>query len=151
AECRRTLRNLGLLHFDERHWEEACAAYNEAIRAGDTLFAAAYTEEGRQAEIGETALLYARTAYCFLYLRQPDTALVRLEQGKTRLLAEALALGDADLTGLADAPKQAILQARQDVRMLEAEMHLPPDTPARQGDRVLAVALQQARMTLAHC
>jgi CHAT domain-containing protein/predicted LPLAT superfamily acyltransferase len=151
ADRRSTLRSLGLLHFDERHWEEACAAYLEAITAGDTLFVAAYTEEGRQAEIGETALLYARTAYCFLRLGQPAEALVRLEQGKTRLLAEALALSDADLTGLADAPRQAVLQARQEVYMLEAEMRLPPETPARRSDRALAAALQQERTALTHC
>jgi CHAT domain-containing protein/tetratricopeptide (TPR) repeat protein len=151
ANRRQTLCNFGLLHFDERNWEEACAAYSEAIRAGDTLFAAAYTEEGRQAEIGETALLYARTAYCFLRLGQPGAALVRLEQGKTRLLAEALALGDADLTGLADASRQAVLQARQEVRALEAEMRLPPETPARRSDRALAAALRQARTDLTHC
>jgi CHAT domain-containing protein len=151
ADCRRTLRNLGRLHFAEGHWEEACAAYLEAIAAGDTLLAAAYTEEGRQAEVGETAQLYARTAYCFLRLGQPAEALVRLEQGKTRLLAEALALGDADLTGLPDASRQAVLQARQDVRALEAEMCLPPETPARRSDRMLAAALRQARTELTHC
>src|SRR5262249_26731143 len=59
ANRRRTLGNLGHLHFDERHWEGARAAYSEAIAAGDILLAAAYTEGGRQAEVAETALLYA--------------------------------------------------------------------------------------------
>jgi CHAT domain-containing protein len=43
------------------------------------------------------------------------------------------------------------LQARQEVRTLEAEMRLPPETPARRSDRALATALRQARTNLTHC
>jgi tetratricopeptide (TPR) repeat protein len=151
AGRRQALRKLGTLHFDERNWEGSRAAYMEAIAAGNTLLAAAYTEGGRQAEVGETTQLYAHTAYCLLRLGQPSEALTQLEQGKTRLLAEALALGDANLTILADAHRQAMRQARQEVRTLEAEMRLPPETPAHRSDRALAVALQQARTELTHC
>ena len=39
-----------------------------------------------------------------------DQALLRLEQGKTRLLTEALALGQADLAGLPQKRREALVQ-----------------------------------------
>ncbi len=150
ANYQQTQRNLGHLHYNEHNWAAAQAAYARAIEAGQTLLAAAYTGAGRQAEVGETSRLYARAAYCLLQLDQPGQALHQLEQGKTRLLAEALALAEADLAMLSETQQQAVQAARERVRLLEAEMRLPPDTPARRDDRELAEALGQARADLNH-
>jgi CHAT domain-containing protein len=148
ADRRRALRNLGDLTFDEQRWEDALAACEGAIEAGDALLAAAYTEAGRQAEVGETARLFAQAAYCQLQTGDPAGALLTLERGKTRLLAEALSLGDADLDILPDARQQAMRDARAAVRELEAEMRAPSDAPARRDDRELADLLRQARAAL---
>ncbi len=148
AEYRRTQRNLGALHFGREDWARAHAAFTAAIEAGADLLAAAYTETGRRAEVGESARLYAEDAYTLLRLERPGDGLVRLEQGKTRLLSEALALAALDLTMLAEADQEAMRSARQAVRELEAEMRLPADTPARRSDRDLAEALRQARADL---
>ena len=126
----------------------AHAGLAAAIEAGADLLAAAYTEIGRRAEVGERARLYADDAYTLLRLERPGDGLVRLEQGKTRLLSEALALAALDLTMLAEADQEAMRSARQAVRELEAEMRLPADTPARRSDRELAEALRQARADL---
>jgi len=75
---------------------------------------------------------------------------LRLEQGKTRLLREALALDKAELAALPETERQGISETRQAVRELEAEMRLPPDTPARRNDRELAKKLCQARSDLSH-
>src|SRR5262249_58252559 len=88
---RQTLSNLGHLYFAERHWEAACRIYSAAIAAGDTILAAAYTEGGRQAEVGETAQLYTHTAYCLLHLGQPAEGLLQQEHGQSRSRATALA------------------------------------------------------------
>jgi CHAT domain-containing protein/tetratricopeptide (TPR) repeat protein len=143
-----TTRNLGDLHFDIQNWKEAHRAYEGAIEAGDLLLDAAYTEAGRQAEVAETSRLYARAAYALLRLQRPPEALHRLEQGKTRLLSEALALADADVAMLPEAQQRHMLEAQRNVRELEAEMRLPPDTPARRDDRELATLLHQARVDL---
>ncbi|MCL4299210.1 MAG: CHAT domain-containing protein [Anaerolineae bacterium] len=145
-----TQRNLGHLHFSERNWAAAQAAYARAIEAGQSLLAAAYTEVGRQAEVGETSRLYAWAAYCLFQLDRPGQALHQLEQGKTRLLAEALALAEADLAILPETQQRDVQAARETVRLLEAEMLLPPDTPARHPDRDLAEALGQTRVKLNH-
>ena len=144
----RTLRHLGNLYFDERMWEKAIEAYNGAIEAGESLLAAAYTEAGRRSEIGETSRLYARAAYCLLQMRQPGEALTLFESGKTRLLADVLALGDDFLEILPDRNRQALIKTRKAVCELEAEMHLPKDTPARRDDLTLANLLCEARYAL---
>jgi len=87
-------------------------------------------------------------AYSLLRLKRPTEALVRLEHGKTRLLAEALALGDVDLATLPEGQRQAMHAGRQAVTELEAEMRLPANTPARRSDRALAEALHKARTEL---
>jgi CHAT domain-containing protein/tetratricopeptide (TPR) repeat protein len=148
SDHRQTLRNLGYLYFEERRWDEALEAYQAAIATGDDLLAAAYTEAGRRAEVGETSRLYSRAAYSLLQAGQPDAALLMYERGKTRLLVEALALADADLSLLPEAQQGQMRAAREAVRALEAEMRLPPDTPGRRDDRVLAKALREARISL---
>ena len=148
ADHQRTQRNLGNLYFAERNWAVAHKAYAAAIAVGDVLLTTAYTEVGRRAEVGETDRLHAAAAYSLLRLERAEEALLALEQGKTRLLAEALALGNADLNALPEDQRQVMHAARQTVRELEAEMRLPANTPARRGDRILAEALYQTRTAL---
>lgn len=140
--------NLGDLLFKEGRWAVAQVAYQAAIQAGELLLDTAYTELGRQAEVSETAQLYARSAYCFWQSGQSAVAFQQLEQGKTRLLGQALALGEVNLDQQPPAQQQAIRTLRQTIRDLEGEMRLPPDTPARRSDRELAANLQAARSQL---
>jgi len=142
ADRRQTLRNLGDLHFTEQSWKNALSDYNGAIEAGNAVLAEAHTEVGRKAEVGETSGLYARSAYCLLKLEPVDKAVLRLEEGKTRLLIEALALAEADLDMLSEKQKQAMSEAREAVRLLEAEMRLPSD------DIDLGKLLRQKRIHL---
>ncbi len=148
ADRRQTLRNLGDLYFTEQSWKNALANYDGAIEAGNAVLAEAHTEVGRKAEVGETSRLYARSAYCLLKLEQIDKAVIRLEEGKTRLLTEALALTDADLDMLSEKQKQAMSEAREAVRLLEAEMRLPSDMPARRTDIELGELLRSKRLDL---
>ena len=148
ADHLRTMRNLANLHFDMQNWQEAYEAYEAAVEAGDLLLGAAYTESGRRAEVAETTRLHARAAYASLKTQRRVEALLTLEQGKTRLLSEALALAEADLEEVPEAQQRDLREARRGVRELEAEMRLPPGTPARRNDRELADLLQQARADL---
>jgi CHAT domain-containing protein/tetratricopeptide (TPR) repeat protein len=148
ADRRQTLRNLGHLHFAEQSWEKALADYDGAIEAGNAVLAEAHTEIGRKAEVGETSMLYARSAYCLLKRKQLDKAVLRLEEGKTRLLTEALALADADLDMLSVTQRQAMSEAREAVHSLEAEMRLAPDAPGRRSDVELGRLLCQRRIDL---
>lgn len=150
AKARRTASNWGNLAFRFGQWAEAQQAFQTALEAGERLYEVSSTEAGRRVEIAESTGLAANAAFCLLKLNPPvpDEALLQLEQGKTRLLSEALALGDADLASLPDAQREQILAIRRRVRELEAEMRLPLDTPARRNNRELAETLGQARAAL---
>lgn len=150
ADYQQTQYDLGNVNFMENNWSMAYQAYSCAINAGQNLIEAAYTEAGRQSEVRRSPELYANAAYCLFKMGKPDEALIRLEQGKTRLLAEALALGSADLAMLPEMQQQNMRDMRRKVRELEAEMRLPPDTPARRNDRELAEFLRQKRSELRH-
>lgn len=148
ADHKQTQSYLGDLYFDEHNWAAAQTAYLKAIEAGRILLATAFTEPGRRIEVAGTSQLYTRVAYCFIQLGQPAEALYWLEQGKSRLLAEELALGDIDLAPLPDADRLTLQERRARVRELEAEMRLSTETPVRRNDRELAEALQLARVKL---
>jgi CHAT domain-containing protein len=145
ADHRLTQGYLGHLYFLQRKWQDGLCAYQASMKAGERLLATAYTEIGRRTEVSETSLSYSRAAYCLLELDRPAEALVQLEAGKARLLSEALAMTDADLAMLPDAQQKDMREARRRVRELEAEMRLPPETPARRNDRELAQLLHQTR------
>jgi CHAT domain-containing protein/tetratricopeptide (TPR) repeat protein len=148
ADRRLTLRNMGDLRFFEQSWENALANYNRAIEAGKAVLAEAHTEVGRKAEVGETSRLYARSAYCLLKLKQTDEAVLRLEEGKARLLAEALALANADLDMLSVTQRKEMSEAREAVRLLEAEMRLSSDVPSRRSGVELGDLLRGKRTCL---
>jgi len=148
AEHGRTQRDLGDLYFGQGDWAAAEAAYAAAIAAEADLPAQAHTETAHRSEAGSRSRTYINAAYCAMRLRRPAEGLLRLEQGKTHLLREPLALSEVELTALPAAEREAITAARQAVHDLEAEMLLPPDTPARRSDRELAETLPRARAAL---
>jgi len=148
AEHGRTQRNLGDLHFGQREWAAAEVAYTTAIAAEADLPAQAPPETGGRDGVGSRIQAYVNSAYCAVRLGRPAAGLLRLEQGKTCLLRETLALSEVELAVLPEADRQAIGLARQAVHDLEAEMHLAPGTPARRGDQELAEALRRAQSEL---
>jgi CHAT domain-containing protein/tetratricopeptide (TPR) repeat protein len=140
AQCRVAAELLARTYFDSAAWPESLAAFDQAILAGEALLASAYTEHGRRAEASETSHLHAQAVWCLLKLRRPGEALQRLEAGKARLLAEALALGDVDLAVLPEAERTAIHSARNQVHALEADIRR--DQPPVPGDGSARVAEQ---------
>lgn len=148
AQALQTATNWGNLNFWFGRWDLANDAFQIGLKAGQALYQASSTEAGRRVELAETWQLVARAAYCWLRQGQPDQALLQLERGKARLLAEALALGDSDLNRLPGSQRSDVLGLRQLIRALEAQMRQPPDTPGRRDDRDLAAELGQARADL---
>jgi len=148
AEHGRTQRDLGDLHFGQGEWALAEAAYVAALEAEADLPAQASTETGRRDAVGSRTQAYVDAAYCAVRLRRPAAGLLRLEQSRTHLLRETLALSEVELATLPEADRQAVAVARQAVYDLEAELHLAPDTPARRRDRELTEALRRARAEL---
>jgi CHAT domain-containing protein/tetratricopeptide (TPR) repeat protein len=147
ASCRNAAEALARINFDRGAWSESLVAFNQAAKVGEALLASAYTETGRRAEASETSRLYAEAAWCLLELRRPGEALQRLEAGKARLLAEALALRDLDTGGLPETDQTAIRAARDQVRLLEADMRRDR-APASGGGASAADQLRAARAEL---
>ncbi len=112
------------------------------------MFEAAYTEPGRKAEIAETSDLYAHTTYALIKLGRVSEALTQLEQGKTRLLSQALLLNEMDATHLPATQQDTLRRLRQTLRELETEMRLPAGTPARRDERELGQTLNYFRTEL---
>ncbi|MBN1220248.1 MAG: CHAT domain-containing protein [Anaerolineae bacterium] len=90
--CRRAARNLALVHFECQNWRKALANYRMAIDAGEVLYKAGLSAESKAVELGENAAIYPQAAFATARLKDLKGALLTLERGKTRLLAEVLRL-----------------------------------------------------------
>ena len=121
-ERRRTLVNFGHFLFERSRWREALSVYRRAIQTGAALAAEAYTAAGRRAEVSHLSRIYPNAAYCLLCLSRPEEALTLMEEGKARLLGEALGLADAALDTLGDDTRAEIRTLREAIRGLEAEL-----------------------------
>jgi CHAT domain-containing protein len=143
-----TQHNLGNLYFEERQWVQAHQAYDNAIAVSRALLQEAYSESGRQAKVEQIAVLYAQAAYCLVQMGDYDAALVQLDAGKTRLLAEVLSLSEADTSQLSKVQSQALIGTRQRIRELEAEYRTPLDTSGRRPDQVITGELRDTRAML---
>lgn len=130
-------------------WEEAHSALSESIEAGMFAFDTAYTEMGRHAAIARVSALFAEDAYALVRLQRYAEALVRLDAGKTRMLAQSLALSGTDLAGLDLADRAELQKMRDLVRQLEGRMRIGDFGPTRPVDRDTAAALKEARARLA--
>ncbi len=86
-----TARNLGALYFRFGEWREAVQGYQIARTAGEALYHQALTEAGKRAEIGEQGEVTHRLAYALAREGNLRQAVVELERGRARLLAETLA------------------------------------------------------------
>jgi CHAT domain-containing protein/tetratricopeptide (TPR) repeat protein len=154
VECRRRVRTLGEVFFEQDRWAEAHKAYSLAIRASELLYQAAGAEEGRQAELGVAWDAVAADAYCLARLGRLAEAVQRLEAGRARSLSEALARDHAVLQEANDADRAAFIAAADRIKALEAEGRREPDPerPVTAGPRTyakLSAELVRARGELA--
>jgi CHAT domain-containing protein len=90
AECRMVNRNLAHLQFAQGAWQTALDAYHAAIDVGEQLYQAGLFAESKTTEVAENAALYRHAAFSAVRCGQTTEALLILERGKTRLLAEAM-------------------------------------------------------------
>lgn len=87
-----TQRNLAELYFREQSWPSTLAAYQAAIAASEQLYHMGLSAASKASEVAENSQLYYKAAFAATQLNDAPAALVILEQGKTRLLSEALRL-----------------------------------------------------------
>jgi len=117
-----TARNLGKLHFDRGKWREAISAYWLALSASDRLYHQAVTEAGKRAEIGRVGEVTHPIAYALAQAGDLKEAVLALERGRARLLAEALSRDRAMLDGICDQDRKKYEDAVRRIRALESEL-----------------------------
>jgi CHAT domain-containing protein/tetratricopeptide (TPR) repeat protein len=148
SQRRQALIRIGNLYFREAQWAEALNPYEEAWELGKQIIAAAYTDDSRRAESSALSRLHATTSFCLIKLGRLEEALVRLEQGKTRLLNEALNLAGIDSAPLTMGEREELRKARDAMRALQREAILDPGELGRRSDDALGEALRVARREL---
>jgi CHAT domain-containing protein/tetratricopeptide (TPR) repeat protein len=126
-----TLYSLGSVHFDEERWGPAYAAFDGALAAMDAVYLTAATDASRQVELAAAPHLVVNAAYCLARLGRPTEAVERLEAGRTRALAEAVARERAALDQATPADRAAFVAGRERIRKLEAEGRLSDPDPTR--------------------
>ena len=99
-DCRQTAINLGNLHFQERNWAAAAAAYQIATVAAEALYQSSISYSGKSDELKATGDIPRCLAYVQAQLGNLQSAILTLEQGRARGLSESLNRDRADLTQL---------------------------------------------------
>lgn len=130
-------------------WDEALEVYDALERAAERRRDAVATGTGRRALASRLAGVHPSAACCLLRTGQPGKAIVRLERGRTRALAEHRALGPAALAGLPRASAVQVADAQRQLTLLEAEERRPPTDSKRRADALLGPLLRRARADLA--
>ena len=119
-ECRIANRNLAGLYFTQGSWQAALDAYRVAMEAGERLYRAGLSVESKTSQVAENADLYHHAAFAAARCGQNTQALLILEQGKTRLLAEALRLRVPRPANVPDEVWTAFEEAGATVRVIQA-------------------------------
>ena len=124
VECLKVAARLGELQSASGQWEKAVNAYRIALIAGQQLYSSSVVPTGRESELVEIGELHHRAAFAVARSGDFTDAIVVLEQGRARAMAEAY---DLDPSGLgktfleADQESlEALRHASQHLRELES-------------------------------
>jgi CHAT domain-containing protein len=88
--CLQTAQNLGILHYDQKQWQQATEAYNTAIEAVENARLEALNPQSRQEVLSNAIGVFHRIVQAHLNLNQPEKALEYIERSKGRNLVELI-------------------------------------------------------------
>ena len=149
-------RNWGRSAFERRAWEEAVRAYGYGRQAIDRLLAVQFSRQEKESWLKEAQEVPAGLAYAHAQRQEPVQAAEALEEGRTRLLREALERNRRDLHALPGTPYEpyytAYIQAAQRVEDLHAIPYnqRPADwgTQIAQAQAALQTAIEALRQNV---
>ena len=113
--CRGAARSLTNLYFDEGRFEQVAEPYQLAMQAVENLLQASLVRGSKEVELGEIQGLPARAAYALAKTGKAVEAVVALERGRARLLAEALEQSRRDLERLPELGHGELLERYRQV------------------------------------
>ena len=115
-----TARHLATAYFEQCDWNNASRVYEGAWQALDKLYELAVTDTTRHRVLSDAGNLVENSAYCLARLGQVDAAVVRMEAGKARRMAE---LFDRDrgalLNEVTETDRKEFLEIANELRNLE--------------------------------
>ncbi|MHB1356742.1 MAG: CHAT domain-containing tetratricopeptide repeat protein [Anaerolineae bacterium] len=120
---RNVTSRVGELYFSHAQWDDAHAAFDDAIKVSERLYQAAVTYESRQSQLASEIHLYTNDAYCLARLGRLADAVERIEAGRTRALVEGMARGSAVLGCATKEDKQAFEQTAAKIKALDGQVH----------------------------
>jgi CHAT domain-containing protein len=147
AEHVLTQNNLSYLLFRMERWPDAVIALRSALGTHGLLYRAAISGEARSASLRPVRNMSARLAYAQAKNGSPSDlreAVVALELGRSRFMAETLMLEGALLDGVPDEDKQCFREARESLQRLRAKARLQEQRPDRSAFLQISQELRQA-------
>jgi CHAT domain-containing protein/tetratricopeptide (TPR) repeat protein len=117
-----TARNLGNVYFNLGRWDEAIDAFEKAQAASDALYRQAITTVGKRAEISRGGAITQQLAYALAKKGDFNEVVVKLEQGRARLLAEVLARDRAILDQVNKGDRSEYEKTVEAIRALNREL-----------------------------
>lgn len=141
-ECLSIGRRLGGQLATEGQWEEAAAAFGDALEAAELSFHGRLDTAAREAEARRAGELARWAAFAFGQVGEPERAAVALESGRTRELRRRLGFGEAEEARLAELPEKL----RQAFAKTSAALGSAPlDESAFQAGLALQEVLEEIR------
>ena len=123
--CLKTSRNLGHLQFNQRNWQAAINAYEQAITAVELSRSGAITDQGREEMMSMRIDVYHKLVQAYINIAQSQKAIETVERSKARNLVQLLT--NRDLYPKGDVPQDKITKLdrlRRNIPSLERKFQV---------------------------
>jgi CHAT domain-containing protein len=117
------LEELAYLQLYARRWGDALPRFEEALELAQAAVTEAHTVGGRRTATSHISGFASSLAYCEYQMGQLDQALITLESGRIRLLAETLQWTDDDDEELTATERKQLADIYRQIRKLESTQY----------------------------
>jgi CHAT domain-containing protein len=125
---------LGDQYFQQGEYSLAITEYEIAIELRKRVLSKAYVPNLRQERLTETSRMFANAAYCLCSLGRVARAVEISEQGKTFILANALALSETNLALLPQQLQSSVRENQRQRLIVETQIEWATNHPNTEND-----------------
>lgn len=137
---------LGNMLFETGNWRGALKAFQSAIEIGEHLFLEATSGTALEDEAYWNSDLYPKAAYCLLKDKQVSEALMCIENGRARQIADALMADPANLVGLSDQDRDRLVELCNKIRSDEMRLRQSATRQSLNEYLMILESLREARV-----